>query len=202
MSKKKKISKEKLLLLVVNSMLAAIIVLMAFTPIGYIQIGAVKMTLIMIPVAVGAITMGPTTGAFLGLVFGITSFSQCFGLDPFGTTLMTLNPIYTFIMCIIPRVLMGLLCGLSFKLIKKHKKKLSYFVASLSAPILNTAFFMGALILLFGNSDFIMEMRGSLDLFPFLIAFVGVNGLVEIIVTAIVAPPIASGLHSAVSKLK
>ena len=43
-----------------------------------------------IPVAVGAIVLGPISGAFLGLVFGLTSFSQCFGADTFGTTLLEL----------------------------------------------------------------------------------------------------------------
>ena len=84
MSKKRKVNRKKIIALTENAMLSAIIVLMAFTPLGYLQIGPVKMTFIMIPVAVGAMTLGEKTGAFLGLVFGITSFIQCFGLDAFG----------------------------------------------------------------------------------------------------------------------
>ena len=107
----KRARKRKTLFLTQIAILTSLIVLMAFTPIGYLPLGPVKMTFIMVPVAVGAITLGEKAGAFLGLVFGITSFAQCFGLDLFGTTLLGINPIYTFIMCIIPRVLMGYLCG-------------------------------------------------------------------------------------------
>lgn len=107
----KRARRRKTLALAQNAILTALIVLMAFTPIGYLPLGPVKMTFIMVPVAVGAITLGEKSGAFLGLVFGITSFIQCFGLDLFGTTLFGINPVYTFIMCIVPRVLMGYLCG-------------------------------------------------------------------------------------------
>ncbi len=203
MSANKGLSKGKILSLTENAMLAAIVVLMAFTPVGYLQIGLVKMTFIMIPVAVGAITLGEKSGAFLGLVFGITSFVQCFGLDIFGTTLMSINPIYTFIMCLVPRVLMGYLCGLVYKALTKLKKGVAVVVASLSAPIFNTVFFMTLLMLFFGNSDYIMSMRaGTENLWAFLAAFVGLNGIMEIVTTVLIAPPVALAVEKAVKSFK
>lgn len=203
MSKNKKMSKQNILMLTENAMLAAIIVLMAFTPIGYLQVGIVKMTFIMIPVAVGAITLGEKSGAFLGLVFGITSFVQCFGLDIFGTTLMGINPIFTFIMCIIPRVLMGYLCGLIYKVLAKVKKGIAVVIASLSAPVINTVFFMGMLMLFFGKSDYIMSMReGTANLWAFLVAFVGLNGIMEIVTTLVIAPPVAVAVEKATKKYR
>lgn len=203
MSTNKRLSKSKILSLTENAMLAAIVVLMAFTPIGYLQIGLVKMTFIMIPVAVGAITLGEKSGAFLGLVFGITSFVQCFGLDIFGTTLMSINPIYTFIMCLVPRVLMGYLCGLVYKALAKFKKGIAVVVASLSAPIFNTLFFMTLLMLFFGNSDYIISMRASTEnLWAFLVAFVGLNGIMEIVTTVLIAPPVALAVEKAVKNFK
>ena len=91
----KGVRKTKTLMLTQNAVLASIVVLMAFTPIGYLRIGAVEMTFIMIPVAVGAITLGEKSGAFLGLVFGVSSFIQCFGMSPFGAALLQINPIFT-----------------------------------------------------------------------------------------------------------
>lgn len=203
MSANKRLSKKKILTLTENAMLAAIVVLMAFTPIGYLQLGLVKMTFIMIPVAVGAITLGEKSGAFLGLVFGITSFVQCFGLDIFGTTLMSINPIYTFIMCLIPRVLMGYLCGLVYKALARFKKGVAVVVASLSAPIFNTVFFMTLLMLFFGNSDYIMSMRaGTENLWAFLVAFVGLNGIMEVVSTVLIAPPVALAVEKATKKFK
>lgn len=78
--------------LVEMALLVAIILLMAFTPIGYIKTAGLEITLIVIPVAVGAVTLGPAAGAILGGVFGITSFIQCFGMSAFGTLLLGVNP--------------------------------------------------------------------------------------------------------------
>lgn len=52
--------------LVEMALLVAIILLMAFTPIGYIKTAGLEITLIVVPVAVGAVTLGPTAGAILG----------------------------------------------------------------------------------------------------------------------------------------
>ena len=196
----KRARKRRTLFLAQNAILTSLIVLMAFTPIGYLPIGPVKMTFIMVPVAVGAITLGEKSGAFLGLVFGITSFIQCFGLDLFGTTLFSINPVYTFIMCIVPRVLMGYLCGVIYKFIARKKKKFALVFASFMAPVLNTTFFMSLLMLFFGESDYIMGIRNGAELLPFLVAFVGLNGVMEIVTTTVVAPPVASAVKKAVKK--
>ncbi len=201
--KTRKMSKVKTLALTQNAVLASIVVLMAFTPLGYLKLGAVEMTFIMIPVAVGAITLGEKSGAFLGLVFGVSSFIQCFGMSPFGAALLQINPIFTFIMCLVPRILMGYLCGIIYKALYKLKKGFAVVVASLSAPVINTTFFMTLLILLFGKSDYVMGMRaGTENLLMFLIAFVGLNGLLEIIGTTIITPPVAISIEMAVRKFK
>lgn len=198
----KRARRRKTLFLAQNAILTALIVLMAFTPIGYLPLGPVKMTFIMVPVAVGAITLGEKSGAFLGLVFGITSFIQCFGLDLFGTTLFGINPLYTFIMCIVPRVLMGYLCGVIYKLVARKKKKFALVFASFLAPVLNTTFFMSLLLLFFGESDYIIGIRNGAELLPFLVAFVGLNGVMEIVTTTIIAPPVASAVKKATKKFK
>lgn len=198
----KRARRRKNLFLAQNAILTALIVLMAFTPIGYLPLGPVKMTFIMVPVAVGAITLGEKSGAFLGLVFGVTSFIQCFGLDLFGTTLFGINPLYTFIMCIVPRVLMGYLCGLIYKLVARKKKKFALVFASFLAPVLNTTFFMSLLLLFFGESDYIMGIRNGAELLPFLVAFVGLNGVMEIVTTTVIAPPVASAVKKATQKFK
>ena len=195
--------KAKTLFLVQNAVLASIVVLMAFTPIGYLKLGAVEMTFIMIPVAVGAITLGEKSGAFLGLVFGVSSFIQCFGMSPFGAALLQINPIFTFIMCLVSRVLMGYLCGVIYKLLSKFKKGIAVTIASFSAPVLNTLFFITSLMIFFGKSDFIMGMRaGTENLMAFLVAFVGLNGVMEIVTTTLIAPPVALAVEKAVKKFK
>ena len=169
--------------LVEMALLVAIILLMAFTPIGYIKTAGLEITLIVVPVAVGAVTLGPTAGAILGGVFGITSFIQCFGMSQFGALLLGINPFLTFLVCVPTRILMGWLTGLIFAaLYKSPAKKFSYYIASLACPLLNTFFFMGFLCLFFYNTDYIQGIVSSLGVsnpVVFVAAFVGVQGLIE-----------------------
>ncbi|MDP4132810.1 MAG: ECF transporter S component [Bacillota bacterium] len=182
--------------LVMYALFTAIIVLMSFTPLGYLKTAFLEISFIMIPVAIGAVLMGPGAGAFFGTVFGITSFIQCFGLSQFGSVLLSINPFYTAILCLVPRILMGWLTGLIFKgLYKVDKTKMASFaVANLSGALLNTIFFMLFLILLFGNTKTIMDARGNMNIFAFVIAFVGTNGLIEAGVSFVVGTAVSKAL--------
>ena len=190
--------------------LTAIIVVMSFTPLGYLPVGTLKIALVIVPVVTGAIVLGPSAGAFLGLVFGITSFAQCFGMDAFGTTLMSINPLFTFIMCIPTRVLAGFLCGLVFKCVSgalngKKSAEISYPIASICGPVFNTVFFMSTLILLFGRESYIREMMsymGAANLFSLVVIMVGVNGLVEVASCLIVGSAVSKALTVANKKMR
>jgi uncharacterized membrane protein len=178
------------------AVLTAVIILMSFTPVGYLKIGAIEFSLLTIPVVIGAMTCGPLSGAVLGGVFGLTSFIQCFGMSPFGSALFGINPVYTFIICMVPRILMGWLSGLVFKALYKSDgaKILPFSVASLSGALLNTILFMTFLIILFGNSDYIMAIRGDSNVLKFAVALVGFNGLVEAGVCLVTGTLIAKAL--------
>ena len=203
------ISKSQILKMVQMAILIAIMLILAFTPLGYLKFGLIEITLMVIPVAVGAIVLGPLCGAILGGVFGITSFIQCFGFSAFGAVVLGINPWLTFITCLVPRILCGWLSGLIFQALKKIDKTkiVSYVVASLSTALLNTIFFVGCVVLFFWNNDsFLTGMAESgmpLDsLWAFLVAFVGLNGLVEAIVNFIVGAGIAKVVDRYVHKVK
>ncbi len=91
--------KSKWVTLSLSALICAIIILMAFTPLGYLKVGVLEITFIAIPVTVGAVVLGPLYGAFFGAVFGITSFVQCFGFSAFGTILFGINPFFCFFVC-------------------------------------------------------------------------------------------------------
>jgi uncharacterized membrane protein len=197
---KVKKSKNNILYIAELGILTAIILLMSFTPLGYLHIGAIEITFISIPVAVGAIVMGAAAGALLGGVFGITSFIQCFGMSTFGTFLFSINPVFTAILCILPRVLMGLFTGLIFKAFT-NKKVISFFIPSLSASLLNTVLFMAGLILMFwSNETFIQQMTDSglstNSIGAFFIAFVGINGLVEAIACSVIGTAVSKAIYT------
>lgn len=177
------------------SILVAVILLMAFTPLGYLKTLGLEITFITIPVIIGAIVIGPKAGALLGCIFGLTSFVQCFGMSAFGATLLAINPFYTFITCVVTRTLMGCLTGVIFKALKGNKKNFApYGVSSLCGALLNTLFFMSAIILLFGNSEYILGLRGNMSIIKFVIAFIGINGLIEAIACFVIAAAISKAV--------
>ncbi len=170
------------------AILIAVVLIMAFTPLGYLKTAGLEISLITIPVAIGAMVIGPGAGAVLGAVFGVTSFYQCFGMSPFGAMLLGINPLYTFLVCVSTRILMGYLAGVLFKVFIKADKSntVCYFVGGFVTAFLNTLFFMGTLILFFWNTDYIQSLNAAgANAFMFVIAFVGINGVVEWIATTV-----------------
>lgn len=180
--------------LTITSILAAIVVIVSFLPLKTLGF---EINFSMVPVVIGGILYGPATGAILGAIFGIVSFIQCFGYSALGALLLTENAFLTIIVCIPTRILAGFIPSLAFKLIKKAGKignTLSFPVASLLAPLLNTVFFMSALTLCFYNGDTIqhyVKLLGAANPFIFILLFVGVNGIIEIVAGFIVAYPVA-----------
>lgn len=203
---KKQQNQKRNLTIALLGILGAIILMMAFTPLGYLKIGTISISFLMIPVAIGAIAMGPFAGAALGGLFGITSFAQCFGMDAFGTFLLDVNPIFTFVVCILARALAGFLTGLISDALKKifvqKKKPIAYALTGLSAALLNTILFVGSLLLFFwNNTEFIAKMGewgfNTATIFKFFAAFVGINALVEAGAALFVTCAIATALKSA-----
>lgn len=186
--------------MVLMAILFALIILVTCLP---LKTFGFEITLAMIPIAVGAVLMGPWAGAGLGGFYGICSFLQCFGLlcpSPLGAELLSINPFYCVVTCIVPRVLCGLLCGLIYKALAKVDKTkiVSNAVACLSCPLLNTVFFMSSLMLMYGNTDYIhsfMDMLGVYNPFLFVIAFVGLNGIIEAAANFVIATAVSKALQ-------
>lgn len=199
--------KNKTLYMVELGLMIAIIVIMSLTPLGYIRTPALSITLLTVPVAVGAIILGPLGGAVCGLAFGATSFYMALsGGSAFSVMLMSISPIGTFITCIIPRILEGYLTGVIFQAMYKGSKsrKISYYVAALSCPLLNTLFFMTSLCLFFYNTEYIQGFVTSLNAtnpFVFVLLFVGVQGLIEAAICFVVASVVARALFAALNRM-
>lgn len=185
-------NREHVMRLSMLALFTALILLMSFTGLGYIKAGLIEISFLMVPVAVGAALLGPVGGMILGALFGVTSLIQAVsGLSAFGFTLFGLNPVGTVILCLVPRILMGLIAGLIAKAFAKSEKEaistgVRSVVTCLATPLLNTVMFMGLLVLFFWNTEYIQGMAAGLNIFPFIIAFVGINGLLEVAASLVV----------------
>lgn len=187
------------------ALMIAIILLMSFTPLGYLKVGPLSMTLLTVPVAVGAIVLGPVGGLICGLTFGLTSFYSAMTSGGFATMLLQISVFGTFVTCVVARVLDGWLTGLIFEALHKNKKtqKVSYYIAALCCPLLNTLFFMSSIVLFFYNSDLIQGYVKSLHVgnpFAFVVAFVGIQGTIEAIVCFVIASVVARVVYGFVKR--
>ena len=151
----------KTMRLTLMGLFAAVLLLMAYTPLGYLNIGPLAITFNVIPVALAAITLGPVGGAAMGAVFGLTSFLQCIGVG--GTSAMD-----------------GFLLGYVFRYSRKAVgDRIACMITGFCSAFFNTAFFMSLLVLLFGNTSYVQGLMGGKNAILFICSFVGVNAVFE-----------------------
>ena len=124
---------EKTYELVLTALFTAIIVIMAFTPLGYIPLVVINATIIHIPVILGALFLGPKKGAFLGFVFGFTSFinntfkavtASAFVFSPvLAYNVVGVSGIFkSLYICFVPRILVGVVPYYVYILIRRALK--------------------------------------------------------------------------------
>ncbi len=191
------------------AMLSALIILMTFTGIGYIPIGPLKLTFNVLPVAIGAVLLGPTYGAILGAVFGLSSFFTCFGMDALGVLFLGINPVLLFIMCVVPRILCGWLPALLFKAFPKSTagELIGSAVCCMLTAVLNTIGFLSLMWIFFGNelatNPKVLEMLGGVSvdsIITLFVMFAGVNALIEAGINLILGSAISKPLMKLVKK--
>lgn len=176
--------------MVTTAMLSALLLIMSFTPLGYLNIGPLAISFNMIPVAIGAIALGPVGGMILGGMFGITSFLQCLGIggtSAMGVILFEISPVLAFVQRFVPRILAGLLAGLVFMGVKKFRgSTVACFVTGFAAALFNTVLFMFALVVLFGNTSYIQGLIDGRNVIIFVCTFVGINAVVEMLAASLI----------------
>ena len=190
------------------ALLTAITLVLAYTPIGYLPLGPFNVSFLSVPVCIGAIVMGPGVGAFLGLVFGLTSFGNALsGGSVMGVALLSVSPVGYFMRSVVGRVLMGACVGLIFRAVRKLDKRgiWSYAVGAVCAPLLNTVFYMGLMCLIFYNCEYVQNLvasTGAANPILLVLAVVGVQGLIEVLVCGVVGSIISKAVDAALGRRK
>lgn len=125
---------EKTYELVLTALFTSIIVIMAFTPLGYIPLVVINATIIHIPVILGSLFLGPKKGAFLGFVFGLTSLinntfkaatASAFVFSPvLAANIVGVSGIFkSLYICFVPRILVGIIPYFVYILIRSLLKE-------------------------------------------------------------------------------
>ena len=156
----------------------------------------------LIPIALGAMLLGPAAGAWLGFVFGVVVYIQCgvMGMDAFTAFLFNAHPIVTLLICVVKSTLAGFLAGLVYKLLKNKNEILAVFLAAAVTPIVNTGvFIIGCFAILSTiesfiavNQEFFGDVSGVYFLF---IVCAGINFIFEFIINMVMAPAIERIIH-------
>lgn len=187
--------------LTILGLMSGILFLMAYTPLGYLNIGPLAVTFNVIPVAICAVVLGPTGGAVAGAVFGLTSFLQAIGIggtSALGAALFQINPFLTAVQCFVPRILDGLLIGFIYRgMRKKTNVYASCAVTGFFSAFLNTLFFMTALVVMFGNTEVIQNLMGGRNVIIGCCMMVGVNAISEMVSSTIITAAVGTALSKA-----
>lgn len=176
---------KKLRMWVQLALLVALELVMRAIGLGAVPVGPLNMSFLTLPIAVGAMVLGPVPGMILGGVFGLLSLSDAItGRSAMTGFFFQTSPVNAVILCVGMRMLMGLCCGYVFQLVHKFDARgtWSYFVGAVSAPLLNTFFFMGYIVLVFYQTEFVQNLvtkLGAVNPLNFVVLLVGAQGLVE-----------------------
>ena len=202
---------KSVLFLVQFSILVAIEAIFCFTPLGSLPaIGPIVATLAMIPVIITALLLGTKAGAAMGGIAGLFSFIVWTFMPPSPIAAFVFTPFYSLgeiqgnlgsiLICFIPRILVGVVAGLTYKgLSKKMPKKdvLSMAIASAAGSLANTFGVMGGIWLFFGTQYASIAGQAMLIIVGMTIL---TSGIPEAIVSAIVAPAVSKPVKTAMNK--
>lgn len=179
------ISKTRRLVLI--GALGGISIFLGISGLGLIRLPIFSLTIMHIPVIIGAILESPVVGIAVGLIFGLFSMYQNI-TAPGLTSFIFWNPI----IALIPRILIGIVAYYSFKLLKSKIKSTGVCagIASILATLTNTIGVLGLTYILYLDK-YAQAREISRDAVADTLFTVGLtNGIPEAIVSALITIPI------------
>lgn len=177
------------------ALMAAIVIVLANTPLGMIQLPIIKETTVHIPVIIGAILLGPSAGAILGAVFGVCSLISntmaptllSFAFSPFMSTTGipgALKAIWISVGC---RILIGVAAGWLWILLSKLKvgQLIALPIVGFIGSMVNTVAVMGSIYLLFAQEYAQAREVGVTAVWGLIMGTVTASGIPEAIAAAV-----------------
>ena len=192
------------------ALMAAIIVVLANTPLGMIQLPIIKATTVHIPVIIGAILFGPMAGAVLGGVFGICSLVSntmaptllSFAFSPFMSTTGfagVAKAVWVSVGC---RILIGVAAGWLWVLLQKLKlnQLIALPITGFVGSMVNTVTVMGSIYFLFAQQYAQAKEVAVSAVWGLIMATVTASGIPEAVAAAILVTALGKILIAAVQR--
>ena len=151
-------------------------------------VGGFSISLVLIPIVLGAAVYGPKSGAALGAAFGLIVAVNCVtGADPGGAMVFQANPILCIIVVLTKGILAGFFSGLVYKLFKGINSYLAMLLAAIVAPVVNTGVFIACMYLFF--IDVLAAWAGGGDILGYILTgLLLANFVPELIINVVFSP--------------
>ena len=165
------------------ALLTAIVVILQFLG-AFIHFGPFSISLVLIPIVVGAALYGKWAGAWLGFVFGVVV------LLTDAAAFLAVNVPGTILLCLLKGLLAGLCAGLVYKALEPKNTTVAVVVAALVAPVVNTGvFLLGCLVFFMPTITAWGEGLGFPNVGNYILfGLVGGNFLFEVLANIILSP--------------
>ncbi|MCI8959672.1 MAG: ECF transporter S component [Lachnospiraceae bacterium] len=192
------------------ALMAAIVILLANTPLGMIQLPIIKATTVHIPVILGAILLGPAAGAVLGAVFGICSMISntmaptllSFAFSPFMSMTGILGAVKAVWISVGCRIMIGVVAGWVWIVLKKLKMNhlAALAVTGFTGSMVNTVFVMGSIYLMLAREYAQVKSVAVDAVWGLVMGTVTASGIPEAIAAAILVTLIGKVLLKVLAK--
>ena len=182
MNKKEKPQTRKMVL---GAILTALVVILQMMG-AFIKLGPFSISLVLIPIVIGAATCGVGISAWLGFVFGVVVLAS-----GDAGAFLAVDAIGTVITVLLKGTLAGFLSALTYKALEKHNKVLATIAAAVVCPVTNTGVFLIGCLLFFMET--IASWAEAADLGAnvgqyMIVVLVGLNFLFELGTNIILSP--------------
>lgn len=181
---------------VIGALLTAIVIILQLMG-GFIRLGTFSVSLVLLPVVIGAVLCGCGIGAWLGLVFGIVVI-----MSGDASLFMTLHAPGTVITVLSKGVLCGMAAGVAYRLLQRYNRHIAVIAAAIVCPVVNTAVFLLGCFIFFIQPISQWAVAEGVSVTKYVITFlVGGNFLFELATNAILSPVIIRVIDFAKNKL-
>lgn len=193
------------------ALMAAIVIVLANTPLGMIQLPVIKATTVHIPVILGAVLLGPLAGGILGGVFGICSLISntmaptllSFAFSPFMSTTGLPGVLKALWIAVGCRILIGVVSGWLWKLFEKvHlNQTIALPITGFVGAMVNTVTVMGSIYLLFAQQYAQAQDVGITAVWGLIMGTITASGIPEAIASAVLVLALGKVLLRFMKKL-
>ena len=168
--------------LTLGAMLTALVILLQLIPGAVIRFGVFQVSLVLVPIVVGAAVCGPYIGAWLGFVFGMVVL-----LNGDAAPFYAVSPVGTVLTVLLKGALAGLAAGLVFRWLSGYNVYLGVIAAAVVCPVVNTGVFLLGCLLFFLPT--LTEWAGGQNVYEYMIlGLVGGNFLFELGFNVLLSP--------------